>query len=33
MLVKSNFNIIEALISQALIDLEIIKNLKQLLIE
>ena len=33
MLVKSNLNIIEALISQALIDLEIIKNLKQLLIE
>ena len=33
MLVKSNLNIIEALMSQALIDLEIIKNLKQLLIE
>ena len=33
MLVESNLNIIEALISQALIDLEIIKNLKQLLIE
>ena len=33
MLVKSNLNIIAALISQALIDLEIIKNLKQLLIE